>query len=62
VIAIRLCPVNATIERRGDSVPLLGRQRIFSKLGATADGHNKSMPQRAPLGCYASSAPALASN
>jgi hypothetical protein len=37
-------PVNTTVDRRGDSSPLLGRQHDFSKLGATADGPYKSMP------------------
>jgi hypothetical protein len=37
--------VTATVDRHGDSSPLLGRQRDFFKLGATADGPYKSMPQ-----------------
>jgi hypothetical protein len=54
--------VNATVDRRGDSSPVLGHQRIFSKLGATVDAPYKLMPQWASLGCYASSAQALTSD
>jgi hypothetical protein len=55
-------PVTTMVDRHSDSTPLLGRQRDPFKLGATADGPYKSMPQWAPLGCYVSSAPALASD
>jgi hypothetical protein len=37
--------MNATVDRRGDSSPLLGRQRDFFKLGTTTDGPYKSMAQ-----------------
>jgi hypothetical protein len=37
-------PVTATVDRRSDSTPLLGRHRDSFKLGATADGPYKSMP------------------
>jgi hypothetical protein len=42
--------------------PLSGRQHAFSKLDALANGLYKLMPQRAPLGYYAPSAPTLASD
>jgi hypothetical protein len=54
--------VNATVERRSDSVPLSGRQHTSFKLDTTADGVYKLLPQWAPLGYYASKAPALASD
>jgi hypothetical protein len=62
VVAVRLCLVNATVERHDDSYPLLGRQRFPSKFGAAAQSLYKLMPQPVPLGCYAPSAPALASD
>jgi hypothetical protein len=37
--------VNATIDRRRDSSPLLGHQCDFFKFGTTTDGPYKSMPQ-----------------
>jgi hypothetical protein len=42
---MRLCPMNATVEHRGDSVPLSGRQHTSFKLDATADGVYKFLPQ-----------------
>jgi hypothetical protein len=38
-------PVTTMVDRHSDSTPLLGRQRDPFKLGATADGPYKSMPQ-----------------
>jgi hypothetical protein len=55
-------PVNATVERHSDSVPLSDRQHTSFKLDATVDGVYKLLPQWAPLGYYASKAPALASD
>jgi hypothetical protein len=37
-------PVNATVARRSDSVPLSGRQHSSFKLDATADGVYKLLP------------------
>jgi hypothetical protein len=37
-------PVNATVDRRSDSVPLSGRQHTFFKLNATVDGGYKLLP------------------
>ena len=62
VTAVAPQPVNATVERRSDSVPLSGRQHTSFKLDATADGVYKLLPQLAPLDYYASKAPALASD
>jgi hypothetical protein len=45
VTTVAHSPVTAMVDRHGDSSPLLGRQRDFFKLGATADEPYKSMPQ-----------------
>jgi hypothetical protein len=62
MVVVHLCPLNAMVERHGDSSPLLGRQLIPSKFGAVAQSLYKFMPQPVPLGCYAPSSPALASD
>jgi hypothetical protein len=62
VTAVAPQPVNATVERRSDSVPLSGRQHSSFKLDATTDGVYKLLPQWAPLGYYTSKALALASD
>jgi hypothetical protein len=54
--------VIATVDRRGDSSPLSGRQRTFVKLDTTVLGSYKLSVPSAPLGSHASSAPTRTSD
>jgi hypothetical protein len=55
-------PVIATVDHRGDSIPLSGRQHAMPKLGATALGPYKLSVPSAPLGNHTPNAPAHASD
>jgi hypothetical protein len=60
--AVPTCPATWPRDRRRGYCRSLGRQRLSSKFRAAAQSLYKLMPQPILLGCYAPSAPALASD
>jgi hypothetical protein len=62
VTAVAHQPVIATVDHRGDLVPLSGRQHAMPKFGATALGPYKLSVPSAPIGNYTPNAPARASD